>query len=103
MTEPLIDKALAAAAAKLSDAAAFDAVVQFDMGDDGSIFVDGRETPPSVAAACADAPDCVISAPAEVFQEMMDGSLDPVSAFMGGRLSIDGDMGAAMKMAQVLG
>ena len=33
---------------------------------------------------------------------MLDGALDPTGAFMGGRLTIEGDMGLAMKLASLL-
>ncbi len=34
---------------------------------------------------------------------MVNGSLNPVSAFMGGRVKIDGDMSLAMKLQTLLG
>jgi len=34
---------------------------------------------------------------------MMDGELDPTSAYMTGKIKIDGDMGAAMNVARILG
>ena len=43
-----------------------------------------------------------MSADAETFREILDGSLNPTAAFMSGRLKIDGDMGAAMRLAPVL-
>ena len=49
-----------------------------------------------------DAADVTLTADAETFREIFDGSLDPTSAFMSGRLSIDGDMGMAMKLASTL-
>ena len=33
---------------------------------------------------------------------MRDGALDPTGAFMGGRLAVEGDMGAAMRLASLL-
>jgi putative sterol carrier protein len=36
------------------------------------------------------------------FMAMADGSLDGVSAFMTGRLKVQGDMGIAMKLAAVM-
>ncbi len=49
-----------------------------------------------------DEADVTLSADADVFQDMISGELNPTNAFMSGRLSIDGDMGAAMQLASVL-
>jgi putative sterol carrier protein len=48
-------------------------------------------------AAGTDA-DCTLSADAETFRAILDGDLDPTSAFMSGRLRVEGDMGLAMKL-----
>ena len=70
---------------------------KFDIEGEGAVMV----TDTGVAAGDGDA-DVTISAAPEVFAEMMAGDLDPTSAYMGGRLRIDGDMGVAMKLAQML-
>jgi putative sterol carrier protein len=65
--------------------------------DEGSLIVDGA----GARAGDGDA-DCTLTASADTFRDMLDGALDPTSAFMGGRLAIDGDMGAAMRLAGLL-
>ena len=44
-----------------------------------------------------------MTADPEVFQGIMAGEMDPTGAFMTGQLKIDGDMGAAMRLAGLLG
>ena len=44
-----------------------------------------------------------LSADVETFQQIMSGDLNPTTAFMTGRLSVDGDMGQAMALGSVLG
>ena len=39
----------------------------------------------------------------DTFQEMFAGDLDPTAAFMTGKIKLDGDMGVAMKLGQLLG
>jgi putative sterol carrier protein len=39
----------------------------------------------------------------ETFQDILSGALNPTSAFMSGKLAVDGDMGAAMRLASALG
>ena len=46
--------------------------------------------------------DVTLTAEAETFQAILEGDLDPTSAFMSGKLSVDGDMGLAMKLGSVL-
>ena len=41
---------------------------------------------------------------AEVLRhQILSGDLNPTAAFMGGKLTVDGDMGTAMKLGSVLG
>jgi putative sterol carrier protein len=38
----------------------------------------------------------------EDFESLLAGDLDPTTAFMMGKLKVDGDMGIAMKLSSVL-
>lgn len=75
----------------------FDGVARFDIEDEGSIIIDGNG-----AREGDDEADVTLSADAETFEQILSGDLDPTAAFMGGRLKVDGDMGAAMRLAAVL-
>ncbi|MEO1330786.1 MAG: SCP2 sterol-binding domain-containing protein [Pseudomonadota bacterium] len=98
----MLDKAATALAAKVSGADAdIDAKVKFEIDGVGTLVMDGAQTPPAIAKGDGDA-DVTVSADADVFQQLMDGALDPTAAYMGGQLRIDGDMGLAMKLAQIL-
>ena len=55
------------------------------------------------ARAADEEADVTLSADAETFQSILEGDTNPTSAFMTGKLKIDGDMGMAMKLAAVLG
>jgi putative sterol carrier protein len=75
----------------------FQGSVKFDMAEEGCIRVEDERV------SVEDGPaDCTISAAMETFQEMFQGDLDPTAAFMTGKIRIDGDMGAAMRLAQLL-
>lgn len=79
------------------DEAGFDGSVKFEMEGEGVIRIaDG-----AVSTEDGDA-ECTISASAETFQELFEGELDPTAAFMTGKIKIDGDMGQAMKLSQLL-
>lgn len=79
------------------DGNGFDGVAKFEIEDEGAILID--ETG---ARACDDAADVTLSASADTFQDILTGNLDATSAFMTGRLKLDGDMGLAMRLGSVL-
>ncbi|MFC3117843.1 SCP2 sterol-binding domain-containing protein [Jhaorihella thermophila] len=49
-----------------------------------------------------DEADVTLSADADTFEQILSGELNPTGAFMSGKLTVDGDMGVAMKLASVL-
>ena len=55
------------------------------------------------ARAADDDADVTLTASADVFKAILDNELNPTTAFMTGKLSVDGDMGMAMKLTSVLG
>ena len=73
------------------------ATLKFDFGDAGVVFIDGVSTPNSVSNDDNDA-NCTIAMTIEDFISMAAGELDATSAFMMGKLKVDGDMGIAMKL-----
>jgi len=78
------------------------ATVKFDFGADGVIYVDGTAIPNTVTNENKDA-ECTIAIKLEDFIAMTTGDLDPTTAFMMGKLKVDGSMGIAMKLQGVLG
>ncbi|WP_368346119.1 SCP2 sterol-binding domain-containing protein [Pelagovum sp. HNIBRBA483] len=92
----IITKAVEALSAKLGDAG-YDGSAKFVIEGEGSIMIDGS----GVRAADDDA-NVTLTASAETFQGILEGDINPTSAFMTGKLSLDGDMGEAMKLAGVL-
>ncbi len=75
----------------------FDGTAKFVIEDEGAIMLDGN----GARAADEDA-DVTMTADSDTFRSILDGSLNPTAAFMGGSLKIDGDMGAAMRLGSVL-
>lgn len=93
----VIEQAVGALNQKLGGSG-FDGVAKFVIEDEGAIMLDGAG-----ARAGDEAADVTMTADAETFREILDGALNPTAAFMSGRLKIDGDMGAAMRLAPALG
>ncbi len=75
----------------------FDGVAKFVIVDEGAIMIDGD----GARAGDEDA-DVTLTASAETFKAILDGDQNPTAAFMTGKLKVDGDMGAAMRLSGVL-
>ncbi|WP_172296592.1 SCP2 sterol-binding domain-containing protein [Pseudoruegeria sp. HB172150] len=75
----------------------FDGRAKFVIEGEGSIMIDSE----GVREADEEA-DVTLTADADTFQSILSGDLDPTSAFMTGKLSVDGDMGMAMQLGSLL-
>ncbi len=75
----------------------FDGSAKFVIEGEGAIVVDGDGV-----RAGDDETDVTLTADVDTFEAMMTGDLNPTSAFMSGKLALDGDMGTAMKLGSVL-
>lgn len=75
----------------------FSGTAKFDIEGEGAVMMDQD------GARAADEPaDVTLSADVETFKAILAGETNPTSAFMTGKLKVDGDMGMAMKLASVL-
>ena len=92
----VIEQAVNALIEKMAGAG-FDGSAKFSIEGEGSVIVDAN----GVRASDEDA-EVTLIATAETFQDIMAGALDPTSAFMSGKLRIEGDMGTAMRLSGVL-
>jgi putative sterol carrier protein len=88
-------------AAKLNEANAWlpGKRVKIDFGDQGAVMLDGIANQVSEDAGAADTTIKVAWADWEALQ---NGQLDPMTAFMQGKLKIEGDMSTAMQLQGVL-
>jgi putative sterol carrier protein len=73
--------------------------VKIDYGSDGVVMLDGA----SGQASEDDGPaDTTIKVAWQDWQDMADGKLDGMTAFMQGKLKVEGDMSNAMQLQGVL-
>lgn len=91
-----LEKAAAALNDKLSGGD-FDSTAKFDITGMGAIVLDANG-----ARVSDDDAEVTLSADADTFEQILSGDLNPTGAFMSGKLSVDGDMSVAMKLASVL-
>ena len=88
-------------AAKMNDAQAWlpGKTVKLDFGGDGTIMLDGKAN--TVTEGDGEA-DTTIKVAWDDWQAMAAGTLDGMTAFMTGKLKVEGDMSNAMQLQGVL-
>ena len=88
-------------ATRLNDAQAFlpGKRVKLDFGDEGIVMLDGVAQNVSEDDGGA---DTTIKVAWQDWQDMSEGKLDGMTAFMQGKLKVEGDMGNAMQLQGVL-
>ena len=91
----IIEQAVTALSNKLGGAS-FDGSAKFTIEDEGSLIIDT-----SGVRAGDDETEVTLIAAADVFQDILAGDLDPTSAFMSGKLRVEGDMGTAMRLSSI--
>ena len=80
---------------------AFGNTIRFDFKDGGFLYLDGTGDGGNVVTNEEKDAECTVSITSEDFSKLLDGDLNPMSAFMTGRLKIKGNMGVAMKLQQL--
>ena len=75
----------------------YEGTAMFVLTGEGSIFLDRGE------ARIGEGPaEVTLTATPDTFRGLLEGDINAASAFMSGRLAVDGDMGAAMRLASAL-
>ncbi len=92
----IVSAAVAALTEKLG-ADGFEGSAKFEIEGEGAIVIDADGV-----RASDDETDVTLTADVDTFQSILEGELNPTAAFMSGKLSVDGDMGQAMKLGSVL-
>ena len=79
------------------DGGVFDGSAKFSIAGEGALILDNQ------GVRISDDPaDVTLSATADVFEDILAGTQNPTSAFMSGKLSVEGVMGLALRLAGVL-
>jgi putative sterol carrier protein len=102
MSTPQVEKIITEMGSRLGANSGLGGTLKFDFGEPGSVYIDGKSAPNTVADGAGKSADCTITVSLETFEKMVKGELDGTSAFMQGKLRVAGDMGLAMKLGPVL-
>tara|TARA_A100001011_G_C14291829_1_gene836541 strand:- start:303 stop:593 length:291 start_codon:yes stop_codon:yes gene_type:complete len=74
-----------------------DGSIKFEIEDIGSIVIKEGEVKESDEDT-----DCTLTGDIETFTDIFNGEISSTSAFMSGKLKVDGSMGTAMKYNAIL-
>ena len=74
-----------------------DGSIKFEIEDIGSIVIIGKDVKESEENT-----DCTLRGDLETFMDIFNGDTSSTSAFMSGKLKIDGSMGTAMQYNAIL-
>ena len=75
----------------------FDNVMKFDCGDDGVLVINKKEVTREDMEA-----DCTIKISRKNLEKLMKGDLNPMTAFLTGKIKVDGDASVAMQLQSLM-
>ena len=93
----IIEAAVRSIAEKIGSGG-FDGIAKFAIRGEGSVIVDSDG-----ARADDGEADVTLTADAETFKAILEGDLNPTTAFMQGQLAVDGDMTVALRLGSAIG
>ena len=79
---------------------AVDATIKLDLAREGVLFVDATHSPATIDRDDRDA-DCTITADPDMMAQIVEGSLNPMFAFMSGKLRVDGSLAVAQRLTEL--
>ncbi len=79
---------------------AFGFCVKLKLTELGCIYVDGSSYPMVVSNIDGDAAATLILSGTDL-DDLLDGRLSPLTAFMAGRVQVEGDLGKAMQLSRL--
>ena len=78
-----------------------DQTFRFEVEGEGTWHVAVRDGTITVTEGGEETADATIRASGEVFDRIVSGEQNPTMAYMSGKVKVDGDLGAAMKLQKL--
>lgn len=87
-----------------SKAEGLNATIQFDLGGDngGAYWLKIADGKAETGAGMAENPRMTLKSSADDFASIINGTMNPMQAFMTGKIKIQGDTGLAMKLMPLM-
>jgi len=95
------DELLSKVKEKADSAPALGASLKFKFDEDQVIHIDGNDGSNTVTSDDSES-DCTINLSMDDFNKLLSKELNPMTAFMMGKVKVDGNMGVAMKMQELV-
>ncbi|MCY1054953.1 MULTISPECIES: SCP2 sterol-binding domain-containing protein [Nannocystis] len=86
--------------AKVGADSGLKATIKFVFAENQVLYIDGESTPNTVDNTDRPA-KCTVKVSLDDFAKMAAKKLDPTTAFMTGKIKIEGDMGVAMRLGKL--
>lgn len=96
-----LEEMTAAVKEKVGDDAGVNATVKFLIDGEQVIHVDDNASPAEVTNEDKEA-ECTIKLKSSNFEKIINGDTNPMTAFMMGKIKVDGNMGVAMNINKIL-
>lgn len=74
---------------------------RFDITGEGSWFIDVHDGVVTVTEGSSEPADATITTSSEVFEGLVAGTQDPMRAYLGGKIRVSGNLGAALKLQKL--
>ena len=74
----------------------------FDIAGEGRWLVEVRDGTVKVSEGWEGAADVTFKTSPEMFERLASGQQNPMTAYLTGKIKVDGDIGAAMKLQKIL-
>lgn len=97
----MLDRLTARVSALVEFADAFGFRVRLLVADVGCILVDGSCYPVTISNDEESSVAATLNLSARDLDDILDGTLSPLTAFMTGRVTVDGDLGKAMQVSRL--
>jgi putative sterol carrier protein len=88
--------------ARVAERGSINSIIKFAFDEGGIIFIDGKATPPVVSNEDNPA-DVTLKLSLATLNKLHRKETNGMTAFMSGKVKLEGDMMAAMKLDQLLG
>ena len=97
----MLDSTTEALRSKFGTESGLDAVLKFVVDDGDVIVLDGVSDPNTVHNNDVDA-NCTVKMSTSDLNDLIAGKLEPTTAFMLGKLKVEGDMNVALKLNKIV-